>query len=379
VESASRLWSVRIAAVVLLVALLGASSSVWAPSSVSAAANHGTSVALAPLDATPTATDALGAATPATTVTATPTATPALPTLGSVVTGPTPPALSASEAELFDVTTGKTLLTLSADKSVPMASTTKIMTAVVALTYGKLDQMITVGPDAYAIEFDGTSVAGLRLGEQLSLKELLYGLMLPSGDDAAIAIADGVGGSQAHFVALMNLEAGLLGLSHTHYANPHGLDAPGHYTSASDLVRLTEFAMQSPTFAKIVATPSKILPATATHHTFNLVNTNELLPTQPFAYPGAIGIKTGYTGGAGYCLVFMAKRPSGTLIGVTLGEPTYNGRFTDATAMLNWGYQVLSPTPTVTPGATPSVSPSGTATTTATAPSTTTATATTTP
>jgi D-alanyl-D-alanine carboxypeptidase len=250
-----------------------------------------------------------------------------------------------------------------------MASTTKIMTAVVALTYGKLNQTITVGADAYNIEFDGTSIAGLRLGEKLSLQELLYCLMLPSGDDAAIAIADGVAGSQSHFVALMNLEAALLGLSHTHYANPHGLDAVGHFTSASDLVKLTAYAMGSPTFARIVETPSKTLPATATHHTFHLVNTNELLPTQPYAYSGAIGIKTGYTGGAGYCLVFMVKRPAGTLIGVVLGEPAPNGRFIDATKLLNWGYTLLTPTPTPTATISPSATASAsvTATTGATA------------
>ncbi len=355
--SASRLWWVRIAAVLMVVVMLSAALSVWAPLGMFAAPSHAARVALSPLDLTPTATgDASAASTPIASAATTSTGT--LPTLGPGLTGPTPPPLSATAAALYDATTGTTLLTLSPDKSVPMASTTKIMTAVVALTYGQLDQMITVGPDAYAIENDGTSVAGLRLGEKLSLQELLYCLMLPSGDDAAIAIADGVAGSQAHFVALMNLEAGLLGLSHTHYANPHGLDALEHYTSASDLVRLTEFAMQSPTFAQVVQTPSITLLATATHHQLELVNTNELLRTERFAYDGAIGIKTGYTGGAGYCLVFMAKRSTGTLIGVVLGEPAYDGRFTDATALLNWGYQALSPTPTVTPGTTPGVTPS---------------------
>lgn len=356
--SASRIWWVRISAVLLLVAALSATLSAWASPGAFAAPLRADRGALSLLDPTSTATSDSSASTPTVIASATPSGTATLPALGADVTAPTPPAITAAAAELYDATSGKTLLTLSSDKSVPMASTTKIMTAVVALTYGKLDQMITVGPDAYAIEFDGTSVAGLRLGEKLSLQELLYCLMLPSGDDAAIAIADGVAGSQTHFVALMNLEAGLLGLSHTHYANAHGLDATGHYTSASDLVRLTEFAMQSPMFAQVAETPSKTLPATATHHKFELVNTNELLRSEPFAYDGAIGIKTGYTGGAGYCLVFMAKRSAGTLIGVVLGEPTYNGRFTDATALLNWGYQLLAPTTTVTPGATPSVTPS---------------------
>ena len=244
---------------------------------------------------------------------------------------------------LYDATTGKTLLAVNANTEMPMASTTKIMTAVVALTFGTLDQPISVGQDAVALDNQGTSICGLQLGDVLSLREMLYCLMLPSGDDAAVAIADGVGGSQAGFVSLMNLEVGMLGLSHTHYANPHGLDQPGHYTSAADLVKLTEYAMSSPTFAKIVNTSALTIPASAAHHKYTLTNTNELLAGEPFAYRGAIGVKTGYTGGAGYCLVFVAARPQGTLIGVVLGESLYDGRFTDATSLLNWGYAQLPP------------------------------------
>ena len=332
-------WWVRIIATLLLFAALGGALNVQGPQRVSAA----------PRDPTPTplATDA---ATPTVTPSASPAVTPIVTTgIGAASAAP-PPGIAAAAAELYDQTTGKTLYALAPDVSLPMASTTKIMTAVVALTYGKLDQQITIGPDVVAIENGGTSVAGLRLGEKLSLRELLYCLMVPSGDDAAIAIADGIAGSQDKFVALMNLEAGLLGLSHTHYANPHGLDAPGHYTSVSDLVKLTAYAMSSPTFTQVVDTSSITLPATATHHEFQLVNTNELLANQPFAYDGAVGVKTGYTGGAGYCLVFMARRPSGVLIGALLGEPTYNGRFTDAAALMHWAYNsILAP---ATPGAT---------------------------
>ena len=266
-----------------------------------------------------------------------------------------PPAISAREAVLYDATTGKTLLAVNADQETPMASTTKIMTAVVALTYGKLDQSITVREDAVALDNQGTSICGLRKGETLTLREMLYCLMLPSGDDAAIAIADGVGGSQAGFVALMNLEAGLLGLSHTHYANPHGLDQSEHYTTAGDLITLTAYAMRSPTFAHVVNTAAITLRATATHHAYLLTNTNELLPGEPFAYPGALGVKTGYTGGAGYCRVFMAARPQGTLIGGVLGEPQSNGRFIDATTLLTWGYAQLpaaAPAPAATATAT---------------------------
>lgn len=309
-----------------------ASLSVFAPTP--ALASHAR--ALTPLDATVTPTSA--------TPPSTQTVMPITPSIGSDGPPPAPPTTTAAASELYDATTGKLLMAISPDTSLPMASTTKIMTAVVALTYGRLDQQITVGQDAVAVEDGSTSVAGLRLGETLSLRELLYCLMLPSGDDAAIAIADGVAGSQDAFVALMNVEAGLLGLSHTHYANAHGLDAPEHFTSVSDLVRLAAFAMKSSTFAQVVDTASITLSATATHQQYIMTNTNELLPTETFAYNGAIGVKTGFTGPAGYCLVFMAKRPiGGTLIGAVLGEPTYNGRFTDATALLDWGYSVVTP------------------------------------
>lgn len=361
--SASHTWWVRIAAGLLLVATLGATlSACAAPQSAQSGSRANTARALGALGALVPLTTTTPTVTTTVTLTpsVTPSVTPVTPSIGLDGPPAPPPGIAATAAELYDATSGKTLYALAPDTSLPMASTTKIMTAVVALTYGKLDQPITVGPDVVAIEDGGTSVAGLRLGETLSLRELLYCLMLPSGDDAAIAIADGVAGSQASFVALMNLEAGLLGLSHTHYANPHGLDAPGHFTSVSDLVRLTQFAMKSPTFAQIVATPSMTLPATATHHEFILENTNELLQTEPFAYGGAVGVKTGFTGPAGYCLVFMAQRPSGVLIGAVLGDATYDGRFTDATALLNWAYSTLSPAPT--PTATASASPTTTAT-----------------
>lgn len=364
---ASHGWWVRISAGLLLLAALSATVSACAPQGKAArggvlARTLRPQGPLAPLTTTtPTSTVTT---TPDVTVTVTPSVTPVIPSAGADSATP-PPAIAAVAAELYDETSGKTLYALSPDTSLPMASTTKIMTAVVALTYGKLDQQITVGPDAVAIENGGTSVAGLRLGETLSLQDMLYCLMLPSGDDAAIAIADGIGGSQPGFVALMNLEAGLLGLSHTHYSNPHGLDAPGHFTSVSDLVRLTSYAMQSPTFAQIVDTSSITLPATSTHHQYQLVNTNELLQNQPYAYNGAVGVKTGFTGPAGYCLVFMAKRPGGVLIGAILGDATYNGRFTDAAALLDWAYGQISPTPT--PIATATTSASATPTETATA------------
>ena len=148
------------------------------------------------------------------------------------------PQISGTAAMLLDPTTEHVYLSMHADQRLAMASTTKIMTTVVALTYGNPDQKITVGQDAEDINSSGeNSSAQLHLGDVLTLRQLLYGLLLPSGDDAAVTIADGVAGSQAKFVTLMNAEAALLGLTHTHYVNPHGLDAAGHYTTASDLAR----------------------------------------------------------------------------------------------------------------------------------------------
>jgi D-alanyl-D-alanine carboxypeptidase (penicillin-binding protein 5/6) len=214
------------------------------------------------------------------------------------------------------------------------------MSALLALQYGKLDQQITVGSDAVAAGAGVNSHMGVSKGETLSLRDLLYGMMLPSGDDAAVAIADGISGSQQAFVQLMNARAQALGLTHTHYANPNGLDAPGHYTSASDLVKLAEIAMRNPVFATIVATQNYNIPATDKHKSYDLPNTNALLGS----YDGAEGIKTGSTDNAGECLVFAALRNDANLIGVVLGAPDDPTRFSDARALLDWGFTDVADT-----------------------------------
>ena len=278
---------------------------------------------------------------------------------------PTLPVVGANEAVLLNPATDTIYLADNADEEVAMASTTKIMTAYVALTVGQLDQPIKVGADANGATLQqeyNASVAGLHTGDVLSLHDLLYALLLPSGDDAAIAIADGIAGSQQNYVALMNLEAGLLGLRHTHYSNVHGLDALNHYTTARDLARLASIAMQNPTFAQIVRTTSYAVPATADHGAFSWHTTNDLLT--PVPYPGAIGIKTGFTANAGGCLVFAAQRPYGELIGVLLGEPVENNRFPDAVALLDWGFSIeqQQAQPTTTPTTTPTATAVATAT-----------------
>ncbi len=272
--------------------------------------------------------------TPTSTPHPTPTATPQ----ASYTQLVPPPPVSATAYLVMNPHTGTIYLAHDAQSELPMASTTKIMTALVALTFGKLNQPITVHGDATALQGTGASVAGLRIGDTLTLHELLYALLLPSGDDAAVVIADGVAGSQSRFVALMNAQAALLGLRHTHYANVHGLDAPGHYTTARDLARLAAIAMGNSTFAQVVGTSIYALAPTSAHGGYTWHTTNELLTSR--FYAGVTGVKTGFTGNAGDCLVFSASRPYGDLIGVELGEPGDYARFSDARALLDWGFTV---------------------------------------
>jgi D-alanyl-D-alanine carboxypeptidase (penicillin-binding protein 5/6) len=249
-----------------------------------------------------------------------------------------PPSIQARAAYVFDGDTGAVFYSAHADDERAMASCTKIMTALVAIKYGHFDQAVTIGSDAAAYVNSENSYMGLSAGETLTLYDLLYGLLLPSGNDAAVAIADAVGGSQDHFVALMNQEAHALGLTHTHFANPHGLDAPNHYTSARDLGVLAAIALHNPLIALIAATPHYTIPRTASHKAFDLFNYNSLLPGAHDAYPGAVGLKPGNTGAAGWCEAFAARRAGHLIIGVVLGDPTWSQRNVDMHALLDWGF-----------------------------------------
>jgi D-alanyl-D-alanine carboxypeptidase (penicillin-binding protein 5/6) len=233
-----------------------------------------------------------------------------------------------------------------------MASTTKIMTALIAIQAGDLNALVSIHQDAVnEVILNNGSSAKLHIGDQLTLRDLLYGLMLPSGDDAAIAIADSVGGSTSNFVNIMNNFAYRLHLFQTHYINPDGLtyyDAnrqpiPGHYTTPYDLVRLASYAMTIPLFAQIVRTQHYTLPVTATHHSYTWDNTDLLLAI----YSGATGIKTGFTLEAGECLVFSATRSGHHLIGVVLHSLDAAHRFSDAKTLLDWGFglPLLPPVP----------------------------------
>ena len=234
----------------------------------------------------------------------------------------------AAAAAVIEETTGRVLYVQNGDLELPMASTTKVMTALVAIENSQPDEPVAAGENAYGVP--GTSIY-LDKGETLRMEEMLYGLMLASGNDAAVAIAEHVGGSVADFCDMMNRRAVELGCQHTHYVTPHGLPAQNHYTSALDLCRIARQAMQSPFFRRIVSTQRATIPWQNHDYDRVLTNKNKLLA----AYPGALGVKTGYTKAAGRCLVFAAERDGLRLIGAELNCPDW---FDHAAALLDQAF-----------------------------------------
>ena len=228
------------------------------------------------------------------------------------------PPITAQAALLADAQTGEILLSRNADQPLPPASTTKIMTALLVLERARPDEIVTVPSSALI----GDATMGLRVGEQLTVEELLYGMLLASGNDAAITLAEHVGGSIEGFVDLMNQRAAEMNLKETHFVNPHGLDAPGHVSSAVDLLAMTRAGLSHELFARIVATPQARVAGRL------LVNRNELLTT----YPGADGVKTGTTDAAGQCLVASATREGHRAIAIVLGS---QDRFADSRILLD--------------------------------------------
>ena len=218
---------------------------------------------------------------------------------------------SAGAACVMDADGGRVFYSKNADVQCPMASTTKIATAITAiLNYSDLDTRQEIDPRAVGVE--GSSIY-LRAGEELSLRELLYGLMLRSGNDAALAIAYRVGGGIPQFVEMMNTLVDSLKLEHTHFTNPHGLDDLEHYTSAYDLAKITSFALQNKTFCQIVKTKNIRICEDQQNYRY-LVNKNKLL----YSMPDCIGVKTGYTKKAGRCLVSASEQDNLRVVCVVL-------------------------------------------------------------
>jgi len=243
---------------------------------------------------------------------------------------PPAPVIKARSAVLVDLDSGKTLYQVDPQGRHAPASLTKVVTALVALDHLRLDQTVMVPVSINQLPWDSTRM-GLRPGERLTVRELLYGLFLNSGNDAAITLSEAAM-PRATFVGLMNAKAATLGMADTHFANPIGLDDPAHYTSSADLARASaELIRRFPDVAAIAATPSLTLPATATHHAYALYNLNELVRK----YPGATGLKTGWTGHAGGCLIATATRDGRHLMVVLLASPRI---FDEAAALLDYGF-----------------------------------------
>ncbi len=251
------------------------------------------------------------------------------------------PAIAAQSALLVEPTTGTVLYELNADETRYPASTTKIMTALVVLENADLTTQVTVEESDFDELTADSSVAGFQVGEVLTVEQLLYGLLLPSGNEAAYILARAVGGDVETFVQMMNDRAAELGCTGTHFANPCGLHDDEHYTTARDLMRITAAAMANDTFAQIVATQSYDLPATNMQEARTLENTNQLLDATSSAYlSSATGIKTGYTAEAGRCLVAAASEGGITLYAVVLGcaDATVPESFTETKRLFEWAY-----------------------------------------
>jgi len=252
-----------------------------------------------------------------------------------------PPGISAEAAALIDVASGRILYQKNGNKKMRIASLTKTMTAIVAIETANLQDVVTVPPQAVGVE--GSSIY-LKQGEKLTLEELLYGLMLRSGNDAAVAIAYHVGGSVPGFVHLMNEKAALIGMTHTNFTNPHGLDDSNmHYSTAEDMVKLSAYALKNPVFKKIVSTKVKSISWEGENWDRRLQNKNKLL----HLYKGADGVKTGYTKLAKRCLASSATRDGRQLAVITLNAPD---DWNDSMRLMDWGFSQFKVTKLVEKG-----------------------------
>jgi serine-type D-Ala-D-Ala carboxypeptidase (penicillin-binding protein 5/6) len=239
------------------------------------------------------------------------------------------PQLAARSWGVIDARTGDVLTSHAGNRELPIASTTKLMTAYVAMRELPLGKIVRAQP--YEAEY-GESLMGLRVGERISVRDLVYGLILRSGNDAAHTLAVAAAGTEERFVAEMNRYAAALGLSHTHYANPIGLDEKGNYSSALDLMTLTRRLLAVPAFAKIADSRTAVLRSV--HPQRRIATINELLLMAPWV----TGVKTGHTFGALYVLVGSGSRDGVSLVSAVVGTWTDEERFDDSLALLEWGF-----------------------------------------
>ena len=241
----------------------------------------------------------------------------------------TEPTINSRAAIVYERSSGKILYGKEENKKRKMASTTKIMTAIVVLENANLDDIVTISSKAAGT---GGSRLGLHKDDKISIQDLLYGLLLCSGNDAAVALAEHTGGNLSNFANMMNSKAVSLGLSSTHFVTPHGLDDDNHYTTAYELALITNYALKNETFAKFVKT--KTYTISINNHPKTLSNTNELLGN----LDGVYGVKTGFTNGANRCLVTAVKRNNMDIICIVLGADTKKDRTKDSINLINYSF-----------------------------------------
>jgi serine-type D-Ala-D-Ala carboxypeptidase (penicillin-binding protein 5/6) len=273
-------------------------------------------------------------------------AAPAVPAGPRILVTGAPRGVKAKAGILADATTGQVLWSSGGNTERPIASITKVMTALIVLGAGNLSRPIRVPKSviAYVTKY-GANSAGLVPGQVLTAGELLHALLLVSACDAAYTLATAYGPGLPAFIAKMNATAARLGLTHTHFTSPDGLPYPTEtstYSTPAELLKLGELAMQSAAFRSIVGERFYNLPQGGGHGHYWWGNSNELIGY----YPGAIGIKTGYTDAAGHCLLFEVVRGGRTLIGVVLGSPPTGpgAGAQDAAKVLNWGFSLKQTT-----------------------------------
>lgn len=242
----------------------------------------------------------------------------------------TEPEINARSAIVIDAESGRVLFEKNAYIKRPMASTTKVMTAIIALENCDLNEVVTVSRNAALV--NGSTI-NLTTGEKLTMRELMYGLLLRSGNDAAIAIAEHIGGSVDGFAKMMNDKAREIGAYNTKFTTPHGLDEEGHYSTAYDMALITRYALKNPVFNDIVGTRS----IQVGKRTMN--NTNEML----WGYEGADGVKTGYTGKAGRCLITSATRNGRRYISVVLFCDSRDQRALSSKKILDYAFERYFP------------------------------------
>lgn len=244
---------------------------------------------------------------------------------------PAPPAVSAQTAILVEANSGEILYEKNADEKAYPASITKIMTALLAAENGKLDKRVRISENASGVE--GSSIY-LETGERIPLRDLVYGLMLRSGNDAAIAIAEEIGGSTQNFVFMMNKKARELGAYNTHFANPNGLHDPEHYTTARDMALISMAAMRNPEFKKVAASKTWIADRGEGKYNY-FYNKNKVI----YQYDGGTGIKIGFTKAAGRTLVASSERGGMELICVVMNAPDW---FQDTYKLMDYAYDQYS-------------------------------------